>query len=507
MDGGLVSVEKLEAVLALIKTTNLKTYDDYYRGNQPLAFISPDVRAQVGDRIPEIVLNVPRVVVGAIEERLDVQGFAVGGDREANETLRKVWSENDLDEWSQLEHIEALKHGIAFATVWSDDDLPSGVRVAVESAHQMAVEFAPGTRHVAAAAKRWQDVDEDGKPIERAVLYLPDVIEHYWRTTARPFGQVVTTVTMPGTGQGWVFDEARSVPNPLGEVPVVPFINRPSLTDMSGESELRDVMTLTDGVNKLLSDMMVTSEHHAEPRRYATGMQIPKEAANNERLRDEVRAKWDEATRGKTWLAGEGVQFGQFAQAELNNFKTGVDLILSKVAFITGLAPHMLGITTENPASAEAIRSSETPLIRRVERKKTHFGGSWVRVMRLVFKVRGDETDADGLRTIWANSETRTFAQDADAVVKLTGGDRPVITLEAGREILGFTPEQVRQMQEDAASATSSAATADVEARMEQARRLVEQDGLSQNAALAAVGLIAAASANARTTGATEPGQ
>ena len=254
---------------------NLKVYDDYYTGNQPLAFISPDVRAQVGDRIPEIVLNVPRVVVGSIEERLDVQGFSVGKDRAANETLRQVWDENDLDEWSQLEHIEALKHGIAFATVWADDSLPSGVRVAVESAHQMAVEFAPGTRRVAAAAKTWQDVDEAGKPIQRAVLYLPDMIEHYWRTSGRPVGSVQTTVLLPGTGNGWVYDDVRSVANPLGEVPVVPFINRPSLTDMSGESELRDVMTLTDGANKLLSDMMVTSEHHAEPRRHATGHPDP----------------------------------------------------------------------------------------------------------------------------------------------------------------------------------------------------------------------------------------
>ena len=160
-------------------------------------------------------------------------------------------------------------------------------------------------------------------------------------------------------------------------------------------------------------------------------------------------------------------------QAELTNFKTGVDLILSKVAFITGLAPHMLGITTENPASAEAIRSSETPLIRRVNRKKTHFGGSWERVMRLALRVRGDSVeDLASLRTIWANSETRTFAQDADAVQKLTQGDRPVITIPAGREILGFTPDQIVQMDDDARDATATTATADVDARMAQARAL-----------------------------------
>lgn len=475
----------LDRVLSLINTTNLKTYDDYYRGEQPLAFLSPEVRAQVGDRIPEVILNVPRVVVGSIEERLDVEGFALSRNKEADEALFDIWQANDLDEWSQLCHIEALKHGISFVTVWYGDD-PRIPRIAVESAHQMAVQWAPGSRSVTAAAKQWQELDKDGKPVTRAVLYLPNVIEKYHRYSA-PLTLAV--------GGDWILDE--TVKNPLGEVPVVPFVNRPSLTDLSGESELADVMSLTDGVNKLLSDMLVTSEFHAEPRRYATGMQVPRDAVGNARLEAEVRKKWQDATTGKVWVAGEGVSFGQFNQAELQNFKTGVDLILSKVAFITGLAPHMLGVTTDNPASADAIRSSESPLIRRVRRKMRTFGGSWERVMRLALKVRDGSVPAEALsmQTMWASPETRTFAQDADAVQKLTSGDRPVITVRAGREVLGFSPTQIKRMEDEETQAAATAATADVAARMAQAKVLQERDGLTQQAALAAVGLLAAANA------------
>lgn len=494
-----MSVAVLNEVLGLINPVNLELYDKYFRGDQPIRFISPDVRAQVGDRIPEMVLNVPRVVIGSIEERLDVEGFALSRNDSVDESLLDIWQANDLDEWSQLCHIEALKHGISFVTVWGEGADEQGrprPKISVESATQMAVRWAPGTREVVAAAKKWVDVDSFGQKVERAVLYLPDRIERYWRNPTA--GVVPTSLIVPVAGYSdW--HEDGVVPNPLGVVPVVPFINRPSLTDMSGESELVDVMPLTDGVNKLLSDMLVTSEHHAEPRRYANGMQIPREAQQNERLRAEVRAQWDEATRGKTWLAGPGVNFGQFASADLQNFKTAVDLILSKVAFITGLAPHMLGITTENPASAEAIRSSETPLIRRVKRKMRTFGGSWERVMRLALLVR-DGSLPDGafsMETRWANPETRTFAQDADAVSKLTQGDRPVITVRAGREVLGFSPTAIKRMEDEAAADRAVSATADVDARMAQARELQARDGLTLNAAMAAVGLLAAASAQA----------
>jgi hypothetical protein len=42
--------------------------------------------------------------------------------------------------------------------------------------------------------------------------------------------------------------------------------------------------------------------------------------ADRERLQAEAAAYWDQATKGKTWLAGEGVQFGQFPEATLDGF-------------------------------------------------------------------------------------------------------------------------------------------------------------------------------------------
>jgi hypothetical protein len=47
---------------------------------------------------------------------------------------------------------------------------------------------------------------------------------------------------------------------------VVPFINRPRMTHLYGESELTDMMPLADAINKLATDMMVTAEYYVEPR-------------------------------------------------------------------------------------------------------------------------------------------------------------------------------------------------------------------------------------------------
>lgn len=498
MDGGRVSTTWLTLLVnrLISQQTALDRLDRYYTGKQPLAFMSPEVQLQVGNRVTPVAINWPRVIVGSIEERLDVEGFRLAQDSPVDDTLWDIWQANDLDEWSQLAHIDALVYGRAFVSVWAGD-VPEIPRIAVESARQMAVAYKPGTRQVVAALKLWREdangveVDSTDWPngvtqMDRAVLMLPDTIGHYWHTAAPGSGW------MPGD---WTLTETQD--NPLGEVPVVPLVNRPRLTDLTGESELSDVLPLADAINKLATDMMVSSEFHAEPRRYATGLQVPRDAAQKTRLQVEVQKEWDEATKGKTWIAGPGVTFGQFQEAGLSNFIGAIQMLTGQVAAIAGLPPHYLGVNADNPASADAIRSAESSLVKKAQRKMRAFGGSWERVMRLALRVRDDNLPdgVAGMETVWRDPSTPTPAQKADAAVKLTQGDRPIITVAQAREDLGYSPPQIARMADDEAVAVASAATADVEAKVALANKMMAEQGISQTAAFAAVGLLAAATA------------
>jgi hypothetical protein len=58
--------------------------------------------------------------------------------------------------------------------------------------------------------------------------------------------------------------------------------------------------------------------------------------------------------------------------------------------------------------------------------------------MRLAFKARGQDGDAakakSRIEVKWAEMETRSMAQAADAAVKLTTGENPVITPQTAQE-------------------------------------------------------------------------
>jgi hypothetical protein len=497
MDGGRVSAE---LVHALSTKLDREAWDrawlaDAYEGVQQISFLDDEIRRQVGDRLATVVVNWPRIVVDSLEERLDVEGFRAGGER-ADEGLWNLWQSCDLDEWSQMGHLEALLYKQSYAIAWKDRD---GLRVSVESSAEVAVQSLPGrSRELSAALKRWHDGSK-----WRAALYLPDRVETYAADgdPSRP---------APRNALLWVPD-APVVRHSAGVVPVATFTNRPRLDALAGRSEIADVIPLAQAVNKLATDMMVTSEYHAMPRRWATGIQVPADGAERERLQAEAAAYWEQATKSKTWLAGQGVSFGQFATADLSNFVNAIGMLTGQIAAIAGLPPHYLGVngSDSNPASADAIRSAEASLVKRAKRKQRQFGGSWERIMR-VAKALDLNTSVDALpeqyariETIWRDPETPTVAQSADAAVKLTQGDTPVITPETAQEVyLGFSPEQIAQDQQRRVDSAAALAMAPVRAQIAEAERLQTTQGLSQNAALAAVGLLQAAAAN-RTDGNT----
>ena len=458
---------------------HLYRFDSYYEGTQPLQFMAPEVAAQVGNRLSPLVINWPRTIVDSVQRRCYVEGFRLS-DGPADAGLLSIWQANDLDESSPLGQIDALVHGRAFMSVWSADD--GSPRVRFESAHQVAVDFDPQTGEVRAALKRWSDGDHI-----YATLFEPDRVTKWYAHD----------------GADWRMVETLS--NPLGAVPIVPLVNRPRLLNRDGQSELTDVMPVADAVNKLATDMLIASEFSATKRRWATGIQIPN-GPDRERLQAEVATHWDNATKGKTWLAGEGVNFGQFDEASLTNFVDAIVLLTGQIAAIAGLPPHYLGIKGDNPASADAIRSAESTLVERAREKHQAWGGSYERTMRFAVAVRDGITYADaaaalsGMETIWRDPETETVAQAADAAVKLTQGDRPIIDIDQAREDLGYSPLQIERMNQRAAESAAVAATSDVRARLDLARDLQIRDGLSQNAALAAVGLLQAAGLNSAET-------
>jgi hypothetical protein len=427
----------------------LRKYDSLFQGTARLNYMHPDILREVEDRIKCVALGWPMLAVEPLEERLDLLTFRYPEDGKeidpdaapedlasfaGDENLQQVWQDNDLDEESQMGHLDALVMKRAYVTVGVNEDDPDIPLVTVESPLEMFALIDPRTREVRAALRRWTD-DYDfvtQQQNQYATLYLPNSTSWFDRGP-----------------NGWreTYRDQHKVGKPL----VAALTNRGRLAARYGQSELTPpLLSLADAANKIATDMMVAAEFHMLPLRaiFGVGPEDFEDEQGNKQSKLQILMGRLLAVPG----GGPGeppVTAHEFTSSSLTNFHDTLNQLARHASGLIGVDPSVLGMATgDNPASAEALKSREVRLIKKAERKQKAFGGGWERAMRLVRRLQEGDWDpaAKRLESVWRDAATPTRAQAADAAVKLVGGNVAVIPKQQAREDLGYTPAQQRRM-------------------------------------------------------------
>jgi hypothetical protein len=413
----------------------LKELSLYFEGEQPIKYMAAALEAEFGERMTQLVINWPELGVEAYETRLDVEGFRLPGKGKADKDLWRIWQVNDLDEESSQTHLEALINGRAFAIVGENEEDPKTPLITVEHPTQVVTYQDPRTRRVMWGLKRWTDDEDPTYPVENAALYGLNETYYYVMRDGK-------------------WEDADVVAHNRGVCSVVPLMNRKRMLDSLGKSEFKSIIPVANAANKMATDMMVSAEFHAMPRRWVVGMSEEDWADQD----GNPVSNWSKVA-GRIWAADRNpseVQMGQFQEADLANFHSSIKLLSQLAAQMLALPPHYMQFTGDNPASADAIRSSESQLVKRAERKQRTFGGGWEQVMRIAKRIATGKDDPDmrQLETIWRNAATPTVAQKADAAVKLfTAG---IVPLRQTREDMGYTDTQITLMEDEDAKALES---------------------------------------------------
>lgn len=416
---------------------HLQALNAYYEGTQPLAYLHPELLAELGEQMQQVVINWPRLVVDAVEERLDVTGFRLPDAETGDKEMWRVWKANGMPGQAQKAHVDSLVMSRGFVFVGANERDSDTPLITAESPLQVCADYDPATRAERAVVKRYNDVDPLTGSIrdQYATLKLPDSTHHY---------------ELKGRS-GWT-EVDRDV-HKLGVVPVVTLSNRGRLLVPGGVTELADVLPISDAACKIATDMMVGSEFHAMPRRWALGFdQDDFTDADGKPV-----SVWSRLA-GRIWATAknkkdDGVEVGQFPEADLKNFHSTIELLARIVASLAALPPNYMGLSADDAASDAAIRSREARLVKRAERKNGALGDGYEQVQRLVRRFQESDWDPSlrQLETLWADPATPTYAQKADAVTKLVAAG--ILPIEQAWEDLGYSSAQqarMKQMQSDA---------------------------------------------------------
>lgn len=400
---------------------------DYYNANPRDFAVGLSTPPALRNLLAQI--GIPRIYVHALAERLIIEGFRRGDKSETDEELWSWFKVNNLDTASQLSFRDVMIYGRGYITISAPDEnnedplaIPDAPVIKVESPLSLYAKVNPKTNRVEYAVRAIKD--ESGQ-ILSSTLYLPDRTEFY----------------EPGSG-GMVLVDTNQ--HGLGVVPVVPITHSMGVSDIYGTSIITpEIKSITDSMSRLMMNLQTTSELMAAPQRMIFGSSV-----------DEINPAGLQAlelyTSSYLVVEDPAAKAMQLPAADLRNYTEAMAEMTRKAAAYTGLPPQYLSFSQDNPASAEAINSSENRLVRTCETLADMFGNAWEQAMRIAQLVMGNTLTVDDFRmeTVFRDPTTPTYASKADAASKLYAAGNGVIPLEQARIDMGYTPEQRRQMRE-----------------------------------------------------------
>jgi hypothetical protein len=462
LDDPILWLDALFPVL-IARERKMKLADDYYNGYHPLPFLTRSHEAKMRDEFANMIedskSNFMRLVVDAVEERMQVEGFRVSASssQQTDKETWRIWQENSMDSESSVAILEALVKGVSYLSVWGDGE--STPTIAVEDPTQTIVGYAPGSnfKRRSAALKIWED-DISGHV--RANVYMPDGIHKFVSTQGlEPTMNTVVTDTADETSfEGsrtrggsvrvdvaagsspprWIELDSEFVVNPFGVVPIIPLRNRPRLL-REGESEISDMTPLQNQINGFLFLLALAGYFGAHKQRWASGIKIAEDANGNPKeLLSGVDTLWqNENPEGR---------FGEFSQTDLDGYMKAIDQKVMHIAVTSRTPRHYLEQEDQSP-SGDAIESAESGLIKKVGRKMRPFGEGFEETLRVARLFAGLGESPSDSEVVWADPATESVASTTDAVIKRY--QLGIIDRWQALEDLGYSQTQIERMRNE----------------------------------------------------------
>ena len=409
-------------------------FQQYYRGEH---------RVLLTDRLLQFLRlhseltfrdNFCDVIVDVLAERLNVIGFAVESDDDAvANQLWQWWQANRADATQGVTHTEAIMKGDSYVLVdWDmENERP---RFQFQPPDLITPRYWGGTRMVQFISKKWTEQPElGGSHRTRLNLYWPDRVEKF---VAPSSGGVWQQHRDPGETE-WPQRWTDSAGTPIG-VSMIHFRNRP-LSDDFGTSELADIISLQDLLNKTLLDLVRILDTQAFPQRWTLGIKAP--------------TQWD-ITPGAVWALQaetlQGARVGEFTASDIEAPKKAIEMFIRHMAGQSRTPQHLFHFEGEFP-SGEALKTAEAGLVKKAKERQVNFGNSWEDVMGMALKLQAvfgnNSTIPDNtiIQTLWDDPETR----NAKLLLE-------TLTLKAGLGVsrdqllreMGYSQEMIDRMNE-----------------------------------------------------------
>lgn len=391
----------------------VKTWDDWYTGQHPVPQGYEDAEPLFQRLMETVGLNMLALVTDAGLSRQRVQGFKIDG--KTHDVAWDIMESNRFELISKQVMQERAALSVSYMLVDPAKNRYGFPTVTGEHPEQAITEDQPGSANRACGLKVWQD-DLGDTPVVKAMVYLPGQVYGYSAPTRiyADSGRVALSLK-----PAWELQESMSGPNPLGEVPLVPFHNRPRMLKAPAP-EFTPAIPVQRRINKTILDRMAMQDQGAFKAMWATGLKIPRDPVTNQPVEGFMkainRAFVNENPAGK---------YGQLEADDIKQILEAVRDDVADAAMVVPTSPDQILGKLVN-VSGDGLTLAQTSEIKRVRNQSDYDGESFAEVSRLSLRAYGQEpARAFAMATDWVNPEYRTEAERSDAATKALSNGIP----------------------------------------------------------------------------------
>lgn len=408
-------------------------YRNYYDGEQKLNFATDKFLNAFGSTFQEFTTNVCGTVVDVFTDRIAITGWDAGDDA-ARALINDIWKNNRMRARSKAVHRCTFREGDGFVII-GKSPVTDQIRIYHQDPMQMAVRYTEDEPDdLECAAKIWHESIGENQWVCRGNLYYPNGII---RLVTKARGNCM----LPESAKDFdIYESPESKPVDewqYGMVPVVHFPNGDP--GYYGRSDLVPIVPVQDALNKSICDMLVTSEFHAFPQRWATGIERKIDPITREEISPFIPGT------DRLWTtAAADANFGSFAPTAMDGMLAVIQEHRADAARLSGVPDYLFGLNGNNIPSGVALTVVDGRLVAKAEDAHDTLGPQWEQVARLCLMMAGAGEIMDVPEPVW----------------KRPGTDDPVSAIEiaAGKQALGvpwrqimreldYTEEQIAEME------------------------------------------------------------
>lgn len=376
------------------------TLFNYYDGEQPLVYTAQRLTDIFKDLDAYFAENWASVVVDSARDRINLREIQVSGA--GQKRWKELWESSEISLESDDVHEAALVTGEGYFIAWPDEDgVMQGYHNDPRLVHLFYERAEPRKKRF--AAKMWTGEDKKAN----LTLYYEDHLEYYKST------HNAENITSANS-----FEPAKNAKaeNPFGEIPVFHY----RLGQRKVKSDLRNVIPIQNGINKLLTDMMVTAEFMAFPQRY-----VISNAEIKGKLKVSPKEIWD--LPGGDGM-GQQTQTGQFEAAKLENYLHSIDNLATALGSITRTPKHYFFSVGSN-LSGEALIAMEAPLNKKAQDRIDRFAPPWKQATLFMLRASGETVRDEDVVPTFDRPETVQPRTEAETRQLNVSAGMPLVTV------------------------------------------------------------------------------